>query len=129
MDRKLQQNQEIERLIQAAQSARSFLETEALALQHRLDFPSRIRGSLKTHPTGWLLGSVASGLVASFMLRRKPVVSEKKRRSLPVAVLGLAAAAARPIAKVWITDQLKSFLAEASAQRAVGRTPLSKTPP
>lgn len=111
MDRTLQQNQEIERLIQAAQAARSYLEVEAVSLKQRLDVPSRIRGSLKSHPTGWLVGSAVSGLAASLIFRRRPVVTEKKPRSFPLAVLGLAFAAARPFAKIWVTDQLKAYLA------------------
>jgi len=128
MDRKLQQNQEIERLIQAAQIARSYLEVEALSLQQRLDIPTRIRGSLKSHPTGWLVGSAVSGLAASLMFRRRPVVTEKRHRSLPLAVLGLAFAAARPIAKVWITDQLKTYLTGSAANRPIKHPSPTHTP-
>jgi hypothetical protein len=129
MDRKLQQSHEIERLIEAAQVARSYLEVEAISLKQRLDVPSRIRGSLKSHPTGWLVGSAVSGLAASLMFRRRPIVTEKKRKSFPLAILGLTLTAVRPLAKVWLTDQLKSHLAGSSAKHLSQRPPSSNTSP
>jgi hypothetical protein len=114
MDRKLQQKQEIERLIRLSDVARSTLEDEAISLRNKLDVPSRLRSSLKTHPTGWLVGSMASGLAASMLFGRKQVVTEKKRRSLPLALLGLSLTAVRPIAKVWLTDQVKNYFAATS---------------
>lgn len=111
MDRKFSKNSEIERLIQLSDSARGCLENEAAALKQRLDFPARIRGSLKQHPTGWILGLLASGLTAGLMSRRRPVVTNHpKSRSYPVALLGLALTAVRPLAKVWLTGQVKNYL-------------------
>jgi hypothetical protein len=111
MDRKLQQDQEIERLILLSDSARSTLEHEAILLKQKLDVPARLRSSLKSHPTGWLMGSLASGLAASMIFGRKQIVTEKKRRSLPLTLLGLSLTAVRPIAKVWLTDQVKNYFA------------------
>jgi hypothetical protein len=125
MDRKFQQNQEVERLIQAAQVARSCLEVEAIALRQRLDIPSRIRASLKRHPTGWLVGSAVSGFAASLIFGRRPVAIEKKRRSFPIAVLGLTLTAVRPLAKVWLADQLKSYLTRPSVKPLIRRMPPS----
>ena len=111
MDRKFPKNAEIERLIQLSDSARSCLENEAAALKQRLDFPARIRGSLKQHPTGWVLSLLASGLTAGLMFRRKPMVTNpQKSRSYPLALLGLALTAVRPLAKVWLTGQVKNYL-------------------
>jgi hypothetical protein len=116
MDRKLQQRQEIERLIRLSDSARAGLEAEAELLRQRLDVPARFRSSLKNHPTGWLVGSLASGLAASLLFGRRPqVVAEKKRRGLPLTLLGLSLTAVRPLAKVWLTNQVKQYFA---AQRA-----------
>lgn len=129
MDRKFQQSQEIQRLIQAAQVARSYLEIEAISLKQRLDVPARIRGSLKSHPTGWLVGSTVSGLAASLLFRRRPVVTEKKRKSFPLALLGLTLTAVRPLAKVWLTDQVKGYLTGASAKRPSQRAPGSNSSP
>ncbi len=114
MDRKLQQKQEIERLILLSDSARSILEEEVISLKQKLDVPARLRSSLKTHPTGWLMGSLASGLAASMIFGRKQIVAEKKRRSLPLALLGLSLTAVRPLAKVWLTNQVKNYLLGAS---------------
>ncbi len=110
MDRKLSKTREIERLTGIGDTARVRLGQEATLLKHRLDVPSRIRGSLKSHPTGWLLGSLAAGLAASLLFRRRPPPPEIKRRSLPITLLGLALTAIRPLAKVWLTDHVKNYL-------------------
>ncbi len=110
MDRKPPQNQEIERLIRLGAASRSCLTSELITLKQRLDFPTRIRGSLKVHPAAWLFGSVASGFVGSLFFRRKPAAAGTKHRGLPVTLLGLALTAARPFAKVWLADQVKSYL-------------------
>jgi len=114
MDRKLQQTQKIERLIRLSGAARASLDSAAVSLKERLDIPSRLRDSLRSHPSGWLVGSLVSGLAASLIFGRKPAAPEKKRRSLPVALLGLSLTAVRPLAKVWLTDQVKQYF---SAQR------------
>lgn len=110
MDRKLSQNQELERLIRLGAASRSCLTSEVIALKQQLDFPSRIRGSLKSHPTAWLFGSLASGFVGSTMFRKKSAAPQTKHRGLVVTLLGLALTAARPFAKVWLADQVKSYL-------------------
>jgi hypothetical protein len=113
MDRKLPENPEIQRLIRLSQASRSFLGNEALSLKHRLDVPARLRDSLKSHPSTWLFGSLASGLAASLIFRRRPA-SDKKRKGIPATLMGLTLTAARPLAKVWLTDQLKHWIASAS---------------
>lgn len=113
MDRKLPKNQEIERLIRLGEAARSCLGNEAVLLKQRLDVPTRIRGSLKSHPAAWLFGSLASGFAAGLLLfRRKPAAAaEKKHRGLALTLLGLTLTAVRPFAKVWLTDQVKNYFA------------------
>jgi hypothetical protein len=123
MDRKLQQAQEVARLIALSKSARSSLELEAISLKKRLDVPTRLRDSLKSHPTGWLMGSMASGLAASMLFSRKPPAKEKKKTSLPLTLLGLSLTAVRPVAKVWLADQVKQYL---TTQRA---RPLTRQEP
>jgi hypothetical protein len=111
-------------LISLGETARSTLSHEAAVLKHRLDVPARLKDSLKSHPTGWLVGSVASGLAASFLFRRRPAreEKEKKSKSLPLAVLGLTLTAVRPFAKVWLTDQVKNYL----SRQLTARHPLHK---
>jgi len=121
MDRNLPKHQEIERLIRLGDAARSCLENEAISLKQRLDVPARIRGSLKEHPAGWLLGSLASGLAASLLLRFKPAAAPKKHRGLPLTLLGLTLTAVRPLAKVWLTGRLNSYLAGQSNVSAPAR--------
>jgi hypothetical protein len=115
MDRKLQQTQEIERLVRLGEASRSKLETEAVSIRQRYDVPARLRDSLKHHPTGWLVGSLVCGLAVSMLFSRRPPVREKKSRGLPLTLLGLSLTAVRPIAKVWLTDQVKQYF---SAHRA-----------
>lgn len=109
MDRKLPENPEILRLIELAEQSRALLDAEASRLRERLDVPSRLRQSLKQSPSSWLFGSMATGLAASFLLRRKPA-SEKRRRGIPATLLGLTLTAAKPLARVWLTDQLKHWV-------------------
>jgi hypothetical protein len=130
MDRKLSKNPEVERLIRIGESARSCLKSEVSSLQERLDFPARIRGSLKSHPTGWLLGSLGSGLAASLLFRRKPAAAATettKHRGLLATLLGLALTAARPLLKAWLTNQATGYLTGRSgavpASRYQDRTP------
>ena len=111
MDRKPSQTDEIQQLIRMGGSARGLLGAHAARMKRRLDVPARVRGSLKQHPTGWLVAAMGAGLLASSLLRRRsssPVV--KKHRSLPIAALGLALTAFRPILKMWLTDQVKNHL-------------------
>ncbi|MES2660886.1 MAG: hypothetical protein V4689_19830 [Verrucomicrobiota bacterium] len=114
-------------MIRQAGDARSFLENEAIALRQRLDVPARIRSSLKVHPTGWLLGSAASGLAASWFFRRKPARTEKKSSRLPFSMLGLILTVARPLAKVWLSGQVKDYLAGTQRNKAFIR-PASEPP-
>lgn len=109
MDRKLQQRQEIERLMRVSESARSTLDDAALLLRQKLDFPTRIRGSLKSNPAGWLVGSLASGLAASWIFSRKPTSTEKKHRSLPMKLIGLSLTAVQPMARAWLSNQVKNY--------------------
>ncbi len=93
-------------------SARGLLGAKAAGMKRSLDVPARVRGSLKQHPTGWLVAALGAGLLVSSLLRRRssssPVV--KKHRSLPIAALGIALTAFRPFLKMWLTDQVKDYL-------------------
>jgi hypothetical protein len=111
MARKLPENPEIQRLIRLSQASRSRLDSEAAALKHRLDFPARIRSSLRQHPLAWLLGSLGSGLAASLMVRRRSAVAPQKKRGMPGVLLGLTLTAARPLAKLWLNGQIKQWTA------------------
>ena len=121
MDRKLPPNQEIERLIRLSATSRACLTSELISLKQRLDFPARIRDSLKSHPSGWLFGSLASGFVGSLFFRRKPAATVTKQRGLLVTLLGLAVTAARPFAKVWLADHVKGYLIGRQGNSPVNR--------
>lgn len=114
MARNSKENAEIQELVRRSQASRILLTQDAIKLKQRLDVPNQIRKSLKSSPTKWLLGSMAAGLGLSLVLRGKKKSEEpKKQRSLPMKLVGLTLTAARPIAKVWLTNQLKNWLAKA----------------
>lgn len=127
MDPKLSEKAEIERLIRLSESARSCLDSEATRIRQRFDIPARIRSSLGAHPTSWLFGSLASGLAASLLFSRRPKPSgTTKRRSTAATLLGLTLTAARPLAKVWLSNQAGRWLKQATANEQTAR-PLPKT--
>ncbi len=110
MDRKLSKDQEIQRLIKLSESARVCLSRDVGLLKHQLDVPARLRGALKENPTGWLLGSLGSGLAASLLFRRKAHPLERKKSTLAQALTGLTLTAIQPLAKAWLSDQVKGYL-------------------
>jgi hypothetical protein len=117
MDRKLPEKAEIERLIRLSENARVCLESEAVRIKQRFDIPTRIRHSLSEHPTSWLFGSLASGLLASLFLprRRNKPVEKTGRKGVAGMLLGLTLTAARPLAKVWLSNQAGRLLRQYSA--------------
>jgi len=106
---------EIERLIRRSAASRSCLTDEFTALRYRINVPARLLGSMKSHPTGWLLGALTSGFVVSRFFRRKPARHAGVPRGLPLTILGIAIAAAKPALKFWLGGQLKRYLARLSA--------------
>ncbi|MBC8127423.1 MAG: hypothetical protein H8M99_09825 [Gloeobacteraceae cyanobacterium ES-bin-144] len=114
MDRKFPQNPEIAHLLQISEEARACLDFEMTELKRRLDVPSRVRDSLKANPKAWLLGSAATGLIGSMIFQRKPS-PEKKRRGIAGLLFGLTLTAVRPMAKVWLANQLKQWVSGLAA--------------
>lgn len=104
-----QNSPEIERLIRLSEASRACLSREAAAFRQRCDVPSRIRQALCSHPSKWLGGSLATGLVATLLIRSK-TATRKKHRGVRGFLFTLAIAAVRPIIKTWLTDQCKQFL-------------------
>jgi len=115
MDRKLTEKAQVERLIRRSADARFCLENEAKRIKQRFDVPAKIRGSLREHPTSWLIGSLASALVVSMLFSRRPKPSVKPARSgAKGKLLGLAVKAATPLAKVWVSKQLANWMQHAA---------------
>ncbi len=114
MDRKYQQNPEILRLLARSAAARSAIQTEVDKLKQRLNVAGRLRDSLRSKPSSWLLGSTAAGLAAGILFprfRRASPSSPLRGKSTALRLLGLAWSAAQPFAKVWLANQLRSWLA------------------
>ena len=104
--------QDIQRLVQQGEDSRSLLSGHATLLRQRLDIPARLRTSLREKPSHWITGGLASGFVASFLLRRKaPRTKKPKNRSLPLALVGITFAAVRPLLQGWLTSQVKNYVA------------------
>jgi hypothetical protein len=114
MDRKPPESPEILRLVRLAEQSRALLGEEAERLRQKLDVPTRVRESLRHHPGSWMFGSMATGLAASLIFRRRSAESPKKRRGIPATLLGLTLTAARPLAKVWLADQAKRWLSSSA---------------
>ena len=112
MARNTHQKADIQALIHQAALSRSLLSGEVASLRKKLDLPHRIRASLKENPSKWLLGSMASGLFASSLFRRKPKkeAAPKKHRGLLLTVAGLGVSALQPFARIWLTNQVKNYL-------------------
>lgn len=106
---------EIQRLIRAAENSRRLLTAEAAEFRHRIDVPARMKKSLKESPFGWLAGSASVGLATSFFLggRRKKTNEEAipVKRGLSNILLSLGIAAAKPLARMWLADRAKLWLA------------------
>ena len=105
---------EIQRLIRQSEHARGVLGGEIRGLKRKLDVPARLKDSLKSHPTGWLGGSLVAGMFTSLLFRRKGKrvkEAEKKKKTVVGFLLGLAFSALRPFLKVWLAGQLKNFVA------------------
>ena len=124
------QEKRIQQLIQLGDEARSGVAREASSLRSRFDVTARFRESLKRRPTVWVIGSMAVGLLAAGLLRRKlpdQEVPAKKKRGLPMVLFGLTLTAVRPFAKVWLADQVRNYLTAQMGRQASPR-PNNHTP-
>jgi len=102
------------------------LSQEAVALRQRFDMPRRALHSLRSHPLAWLGGTLATGLAATFLFRRKPAPpppAAKPRRGLHLVLGSLALTAIRPTVKAWLIVQLRQFLAAHLQARAASHSP------
>jgi hypothetical protein len=123
MDRKFSEKTEIEELIRLSAAARSCLDHEAAVLRKRLDFPMRMRDSLASHPGGWMLGSLASGLLASVLFRRRSRAAAPRSKGVLSGLLGLTLTAAKPLAKVWLANQVKDWMTRPQPSSHTSPTP------
>lgn len=104
---------QIRELIARADAARNHLANTAEVIRAKLDAPARVRASLRSHPTAWLAGAAATGLVASRLLfRRRPQKNKlpKSHASVPLFIIKMVSNAAMPAVKIWLLAQAKSWL-------------------
>jgi len=102
---------EIQALIARSHAARQQLGSAAADLRAKLDAPARVRESMRSHPTRWLAGATATGLIATRLLLRRPrAKSAKKPRSILFFLIKIATNAAMPAMKIWLLAQIKAYL-------------------
>ena len=124
MDRKSHTNPEILRLQERSEAARLTVATRFTKLKHQLDVPARLRESLRSKPSTWILGSTAAGMAAGILFprfRRPAALVSHTAKSATARLLGLAWSATRPILKAWLANQLRLWL--------VQRAPSPSQPP
>jgi len=106
----------IEALLRQSEAARRRLAYDIAALRHQVDVPARLKESLQLHPTGWIGGSLAAGLLTSMAFRRrkaKPAVAtEEKVRRAGLTGLALTAGGAllKPMVKSLVAGYLRKKL-------------------
>jgi hypothetical protein len=116
MDRNAAEETRILNLLQEAQQVRSRIGSGIGALRTRLDPVARLRGSLRQHPSAWMIGSLVAGLGARLLLRRPAPIARVFGGPLG-AVLGLAMTTVRPLVKVWLANRLREWLASQAQHR------------
>ncbi len=115
MAKSTQQKAELERLIRISEASRLRLSDAHSAFKNRLNAPARLAGSLKAEPSKWIGGSLVAGFLASrlFGSKKKPsgrVKEVKKQRNFLFGTLALAAAVAKPVARIYATNLVKDYL-------------------
>lgn len=131
MDRKYQQNPEILRLTARSAAARNALAKDVVKLRQHMDVAGRIRETLRGKTSTLLIGSTIAGLAAGLLIPRSrrsaPAAPAHRGSSALQRVLGMAWSAAQPFVKMWLTNQLQTWL----AQRAISTVsqPSSQNPP
>jgi len=102
---------QIQALISRSHAARENLGNAAHDLRAKLDAPARVRESIYSHPTRWLAGATATGLITSRLLFRRPRVARvKKTKSFLFFILKMISNAAMPAVKIWFLAQIKHYL-------------------
>lgn len=129
MAAKLPISREIQRLIDTGASARATLGSEIRTFKHKVDVPSRLKDSLKSHPTGWLGGSVVAGMAGSLLFRRKAKREKPRKKGIIAFLLTLAFAAFRPFLKVWLAGQVKNYLSAKFEQDEIPSRPPRRVKP
>ena len=102
------EQQEIQELIRISEEARGQMGVKIVGVRRALDKPARVLGMVRSSPVTWLFGSVGAGIIGSVFLG-KLTGRKKKSSSLKKKVLGLTLTAARPLARVWLSKQIKSL--------------------
>ena len=119
MARSTKSRLEVEKLVEQSASARLQLGRAHSELKQKLDVVSQVKKSVKTQPTKWLFGGLATGLVGSFLFKKKrkasPVMIEAqkvvgKHGSFWMKILKLVFKMSQPLLKVYATKLLRELV-------------------
>lgn len=132
MAKPTQKQAELEELVRRSEASRLRLADAHSALKDKLNVPARLVSSMRAEPAKWLGGSAVAGFVTSRLFRSKKspkkVREIKKQRNFLLGTLTLAAAVAKPAARIYATKLIKDYfnrqLADGTARRpASGNIP------
>ena len=102
------ERQKIQELIRISEESRDQLGDKIVGVRRTLGKPARVLGVMRNSPAAWLIGSVGAGIIGSAFLGK--LTSRKKKSSFfKKKALGLTLTAARALAKVWLSKQIKSL--------------------
>jgi hypothetical protein len=123
------QNPTIEALIQRSELSREELTGHIQILKHRINLPARLKESVRSRPGVWFGSSVAIGLLATMIFRRKSVplpVKTKSRKGLLGIAFTAAITLAKPAIKTLLLAEIrKRFLPPAPATERNARSHFS----
>ena len=114
---------EIQELIRLSEEARSQLGQKIGKYRMALKVPGKMVGAMRRSPKFWLFGSMAAGLGASVLLGSMPKRGKKKRSLVRKMAVALTLTAAKPIAKMWLTNKLKDLSGQWIAERIKAESP------
>lgn len=83
------------------------------SLKEKFNLPKRIKTSIRTHQTKWMVGALGTGLALTMLRGRRhhaPARSKRtvKKRAFPAALI---LAVVRPIVKGWVVKQVTKLAA------------------
>ena len=120
-------------LVRVSEASRLRLTESHAHMKRALDVPARLKSSLMQKTGKWLTGSVAAGIAASFLLRKKKAAAKvqepKRQRGFLVGLVLLIFRMGKPLAKVFVTKLLKDYLRAHLVSGSQRRFALGETRP
>jgi hypothetical protein len=123
------QDEDKAELIAELARARAALASNAGALRHDLDFPTRAKKAFKRNPLLWLGAAAVIGLVIArlpgrpkkvvkvFPKEKEPALEKAGKAGLLLGVLKIVFDLARPALLKWVTQRFSDYVATGQAPR------------